>query len=118
MDYSEDPQTAPRGGDLGLVPISAVQRAPAALRDAVLTMMPGRARVVNQGGAQSIVVLVAKEAAGQRNLSTPGTKDQITQTLRVRKEQLLRAAYLTALRTDAKITNYLARRVVAGNGKI
>jgi len=118
MDFSEDPQTAPRGGDLGLVPISAVQRAPAALRDAVLTMTPGRARVVNQGGAQSIVVLVAKETAGQRDLSTPGTKDQITQTLRARKEQLLRAAYLTTLRTDAMVTNYLARRVVEGNGKV
>jgi peptidyl-prolyl cis-trans isomerase SurA len=118
MDFSEDPQTAPRGGDLGLVPISAVRRAPPALRDAVLTMMPGRARVVNQGGAQSIVVLIAKETAGQRDLSTPGTKDQITQTLRARKEQLLRAAYLTTLRTDAKVTNYLAQRLVAGNGKI
>jgi peptidyl-prolyl cis-trans isomerase SurA len=118
MDFSEDPQTAPRGGDLGLVPISAVQRAPAALRDAVLAMMPGRARVVNQGGALSIVLLVSKEAAGQRDLSTPGTKDTITNTLRARREQLLRGAYLTGLRTDAKVTNYLARQVVEKNGKV
>src|SRR5205814_1934419 len=52
-EFSEDPETAPRGGDLGLIPLSAVKRAPPALRDAVLQMMPGRARVVNQGGAQT-----------------------------------------------------------------
>jgi peptidyl-prolyl cis-trans isomerase SurA len=80
--------------------------------------MPGRARVVNQGGALSIVLLVSKEAAGQRDLSTPGTKDTITNTLRARREQLLRGAYLTALRTDAKVTNYLARQVVEKNGKV
>jgi peptidyl-prolyl cis-trans isomerase SurA len=116
-EFSEDPETAPRGGDLGLVPLSAVKRAPPALRDAVLQMMPGRARVVNQGGAQTIVLLVAREAAGQRDLTTPNTKENITQTLKARKEQLLRAAYLTSLRTDAKITNYLAHKVVESNGK-
>lgn len=118
VDYSEDPESAPRGGDLGLVPVSSIRQAPPALRDAVLKMEPGRARVVNDGNALRIVLLVAKEKAGQRDLSTPGTKEQITQALKSRKEQLLRDAYLTALRTDAKVTNYLAKRVVEGNGKI
>jgi len=35
-DYSEDPDSAARGGDLGLVPMSAIKSAPAPLRDAVL----------------------------------------------------------------------------------
>lgn len=116
MDFSEDPETAPRGGDLGLVPVSAVRRAPAELRDAVLSMQPGRARIVNQGGAQTIVLLVARETAGQRDLSTPGTRDQITNALKGRKEQLLRTAYLTSMRTKADVTNYLAQRVVDANG--
>jgi peptidyl-prolyl cis-trans isomerase SurA len=116
MDFSEDPETAPRGGDLGLVPISAVQRAPPELRDAVLGMQPGRARIVNQGGAQTIVLLVARETAGQRDLSTPGTRDQITNALKGRKEQLLRTAYLTSMRTKADVTNYLAQRLVESNG--
>ena len=30
MDYSEDPQSAPRGGNVGLVPLSALQQAPPA----------------------------------------------------------------------------------------
>ena len=61
-------------------------------------------------------MVVAREPAGQRDLSTPGLKDQITSTLKSRREALLRAAYLTALRSDAKIVNYLARRVVEGKG--
>ena len=42
--------------------------------------------------------------------------ETITQTLRGRKEQLLRAAYLTAARADADVVNYLARNVVASQG--
>jgi peptidyl-prolyl cis-trans isomerase SurA len=118
MDYSEDPESAPRGGDLGLVPISSVRRAPPALRDAVLNMNVGAARVINQNGAYSIVLVVSKEKAGQRDLTTPGTKEQITNTLKGRKEQLLRTAYLSALRSDAKVTNYVARRIVQANGSV
>jgi hypothetical protein len=40
MGYSEDPQTAPRGGDLGFVPASALQKGPPVLRDAVLKATP------------------------------------------------------------------------------
>jgi peptidyl-prolyl cis-trans isomerase SurA len=116
-DYSEDPESAPRGGDLGLVPLSAVKRAPAALRDAVLQLTPGRARVVTQGGAKTIVFVVSKEAAGQRDLSSPGVRQQITETLRTRREQLLRTAFLASIKTDAKVTNYLARSVVESQGK-
>ncbi len=117
MDYSEDPESTPRGGDLGLVPMSAVKQAAPGLRDAVLAVPIGSARVVSQGGAHTIVFKVAHEQAGQRDLSTPAVRDRITQTLKGRKEQLLRTAYLTAARTDADVVNYLARRVVEGQGK-
>lgn len=116
-DYSEDPESAPRGGDLGLVPMSALKQAPAPLRDAVLKVTPGSARVVSQGGAHTIIFVVAKEAAGQRELSTPGVREQITEALKGRRQQLLRAAYLTALQSDADVTNYLARRLVESQGK-
>jgi hypothetical protein len=64
------------------------------------------------------VLVVGHEAAGQRDLTTPGVKDQITQALRGRREQLLRSAYLTAIRSDAKVVNYLARRVVDAKGAV
>jgi peptidyl-prolyl cis-trans isomerase SurA len=117
-DYSEDPESAPRGGDLGLVPVSRLRQAPPALRDAVMKAPPGTANVVSAGGGHTIVLVVGHEQAGQRDLSTPGVSDRIKETLRGRKEQLLRAAYLTSLRSDANVVNYLARRIVETQGKL
>ena len=116
-DYSEDPQTAPRGGDLGLVPLSAIQKAPPLLREAAMKTTVGSARVVSEGGAHTIVFVVAKEPAGQRDLSSPGVRDRITAALRSGREQLFRSAYLAAARSDADVTNHLARRVVEAQGK-
>ena len=116
-DFSEDPESAPRGGDLGLVPMSAIKSAAPALRDTVLQLEPGKARVVSGGGAHTIVYVVAHEQAGQRDLSTPNVRERITATIKGRREQLLRAAYLTAARTDADVVNYLARRVVEEQSK-
>jgi peptidyl-prolyl cis-trans isomerase SurA len=110
--YSEDPESAPRGGDMGFVPVSRLKQAPPALRDAVLNKSPGSVNVASAGGGYSLVLVVAHEQAGQRDLSTPGMRDQITETLRGRREQLLRMAYLTAIRGDAQVVNYLARRLV------
>ena len=115
--YSEDPESARRGGDMGLIPVSQLQQAPPPLRNAVLNKTAGTVNVASAGnGAFTIVLVVAREAPGQRDLSTPGVKDRITNTLKGRKEALLRAAYLTALRTDATIVNHLARRVVQSKG--
>lgn len=116
VGYSEDPESAPRGGDLGLVPVSRLRQSPPQLRDAVLGKTPGSVNVASAGGAYTLVLVVAHEQAGQRDLSTPGVRDRITETLRSRKEQLLRAAYLTAARDDATVVNYLARRLVESKG--
>ena len=116
-DFSEDPESAPRGGDLGLVPMSAINQAAPALRDTVLKLEPGRARLVSGGGAHTIIFVVSREPAGQRDLSTPNVKERITATLKGRREQLLRTAFLTTARTDADVVNYLARRVVEEQSK-
>jgi peptidyl-prolyl cis-trans isomerase SurA len=118
MDYSEDAESAPRGGDLGLVPVSSLKQAPPALRDAVLKTAPGSVNLVSAGGAHTIVLVVAHEPAGQRDLSMPAVRESITETLRTRREQLLRTAYLTAVRTDAQVDNYLARRLIESQGKL
>jgi peptidyl-prolyl cis-trans isomerase SurA len=118
VGYSEDPESAPRGGDLGLVPVSRLKQAPPQLRDAVLGKTPGSVNVAAAGGAYTLVLVVAHEQAGQRDLSTPGVKEQISQMLRARREQLLRAAYLTAARSDATVVNYLARRLVESKGAL
>jgi peptidyl-prolyl cis-trans isomerase SurA len=118
MDYSEDPQTAPRGGDLGFVSVSQLNQVPPQLRDAVLKSEPGNVKVVSAAGAHTLVMLVAKEAAGQRDVSDPTVRDGIRDTLRQRKEQVLRTAYLAAARNDARIVNFLAQQIVDAQGKM
>jgi peptidyl-prolyl cis-trans isomerase SurA len=115
-DYSEDPQTAPRGGDLGFVPASALEQVQPALRNAVLQSEPGNVNLVSAGGGHTLVLFVSKETAGQRDLSTPGVRDTIRQGLQDRKAQLLHAAYVTTVRNEATIVNYLARSIVQSQG--
>jgi peptidyl-prolyl cis-trans isomerase SurA len=117
-DFSEDPDSAPRGGDLGYVPVSSLQRLPPQLRDAILKGTPGSARLLSGGGAHTIVLVVAKDAAGQKDLSMPEVKDAITQGLRNRREQLMRAAFLGAIRNDAVVVNLIAKRLVESQGKV
>lgn len=114
--YSEDPESAPRGGDLGFLTVSRLKQAPPQLRDAVLNKTPGSVNVASANGAHTLVLVVAHEQAGQRDLSTPGVKERITGTLRGRRDQLLRTAYLTSARGDATVVNYLARRLVESKG--
>src|SRR5262245_16297329 len=116
-DHSEDPQTAPRGGDLGLVPVSALKRIAPALREAVMKSAPGAVTAVNVNGMHTLVLVMGLEKAGQRDLSMPQVRESIVANLRARKEQLLRVAYLTALRTDADVGNYFARRLVESQRK-
>jgi peptidyl-prolyl cis-trans isomerase SurA len=118
MDYSEDPETASRGGDLGFVSVSQLKQAPPALRKAVLNVQPGTVNVVTSAGAHTLVAVIAHEQAGQRDLSTPAVRESITRTLRARREQLFRTAYLTALRSEAQVVNHLARRLVDSQGKV
>jgi peptidyl-prolyl cis-trans isomerase SurA len=115
-NYTEDPESAQRGGDIGLVSLSQLKQAPPQLQNAVLGKAPGTVNVASSGGAHTLVLVVAHEQAGQRDLSTPGVKDGISQTLRARKEQVLRTAYLSKLRSDAKVEHLLARRLVDAKG--
>ena len=71
---------------------------------------------MNLGSAYTIMMVIAREEAGQRTLSTPGVRERITETLRAQKMQLQRTAYLTVIRADAKVVNYLARRLVEPKG--
>jgi peptidyl-prolyl cis-trans isomerase SurA len=118
MDYSEDAQTAPQGGDLGLVPASQLAQANPALRDAVAKAQPGSVSQVTLGGGYSLVLVVAKEAAGQRDLSTPGVRDNITTVLKDRQQQLVQGAYLTELRNGAQVVNHLAKQILTQHAPV
>ncbi|MCS7044320.1 MAG: peptidylprolyl isomerase [Bryobacteraceae bacterium] len=113
--FSEDPQSAPNGGDMGFIPESALQQADPETRKVILSLAPGQISppLRTQGGWQ-ILKLIAREPAGQRELNDPRVQQNIRETLRTRKEQLLRNAYLDACRNEAQVVNYLALSIAPG----
>jgi len=119
MDYSEDPASSASGGDLGYVPESSLSQSDPALKKAVLALKPGQTSgVIVLRDSYRILKLVAKESPGQRELSDPSVQQSIRDNIHNRKEQLLRAAYLAIVRSDAKITNNLAQQVVESAAKL
>jgi len=119
MDYSEDPNTAANGGDLGYIPESSLNQSDPNLKKLVLSLKPGQvSQPIVLKDSIRILKLVAREPAGQRGVNDPQVQQTIRDTLRDRKEQLLRAAYLAVARDEAKVTNYLAQQVVEAAGKL
>jgi peptidyl-prolyl cis-trans isomerase SurA len=119
MDYSED-SSASTGGDLGFIPESSFNQSDPALKKAALALKPGEVSqpIAVRTGGYVIVKMLAKEPAGQRELSDPQVQQAIRDTLRNRKEQLLRMAYLSEARDNAQVVNYLARQVLESAGKL
>ncbi|HEY3971496.1 MAG TPA: SurA N-terminal domain-containing protein [Candidatus Sulfotelmatobacter sp.] len=124
MKYSEDPETSGNGGDLGTTQESGLKGTDPATRDAVMKLKPGQyspvVTVVNPASRQlfgfRIIKLVAKEPAGQRELSDPRVQQAIRSQLHDRREQLLKAAYYEVLRDTAKVENFYAKKVLDSNG--
>lgn len=118
QNFSEDPQSSSSGGDMGFIPESALAQADAETRKAIMTLLPGQisAPIRTQGGWH-ILKLIAREPAGQRELNDPRVQQNIRETLRTRKEQLLRNAYLDACRNEAQVVNYLALSIAPGFNK-
>jgi len=118
MDYSEDPQTVTAGGDLGLIPESALGGLPPALRSAVTRLTPGTASTLSIGPNYVVLMVVGREPAGQRELGSPAVRDGIRDLLQSRREQLLHQAFLMTMRDQADVTNYLARQTVDTQGRV
>ena len=124
MNYSEDPSTASNGGDMGFIPESAIKSDPTA-REIVAKLKVGQASSVipvsdpstRQVAGFRIVKLLAREPAGQRELSDPRVQQTIREQLRGRREQLLKAAYYEVARDEAKVDNYYAQQVLKNSGK-
>jgi len=112
MSYSEQPDTAQNGGDLGFIPESSLKQDKAAY-DAIAKLKPGQyTGILPVGDPNShqlfgyrIVKLISKEAAGQRELKDPRVQQAI-------REQLLKAAYYETIRDQAKVENYFAEEIL------
>jgi peptidyl-prolyl cis-trans isomerase SurA len=119
MDYSEDMNTTTTGGDLGYVPESALNQSDPRLKQMVVGMKPGQVSpVLSLKDKYVILKMVTRESPGQRVINDPQVQQTIRDTLRNRKEQLLRAAYLAIARDDAHVRNFLAEQVVEAAGKL
>lgn len=114
MNYSEQPDTAGNGGDMGMISESQLRTNPE-IYAAVSKLKPGATspplpmndpnkRVIGY----SIVRLISKEPAGQRELNDPRVQQFIREQLRDSREQLLKAAYYDVLHNQSKIDNYYA----------
>lgn len=117
QNYSEDPDTAPNGGDLGFIPESALEKANVELRKMVMELGPGRiSPIIRTPEGYRILKVISKEPAGQRDLNDPRVQQSIRETIMNRKDQLLKAAYYEAARNEAKVVNYFARSVLEKRG--
>ena len=118
QNYSEDPATVRTGGDLGYFPASALNETDPALRKVIQTMKAGEiSGTIHTRIGYHIIKLLAKEPAGQRELSDPQVQASIRKRLFDRKDQLLKAAYFEQARNEAKVINYLGRQILESTGK-
>jgi parvulin-like peptidyl-prolyl isomerase len=120
MNFSEDPRTAPSGGDLGFVPESSL-RTDNDVYNAVGKLKPDQFTDVipvydsaagHKIAGYAIYRLIAREPAGQRVLSDPNVQQTIHQTLHDAQKQLLQTAYLEVLQDQARVRNYLAEKIL------
>jgi peptidyl-prolyl cis-trans isomerase SurA len=117
-NFSEQPDNASSGGDLGFFQESQVKSDPT-VYDAVSKLKPGQISEVlplldpttHKQIGYAIYRLLDREAAGQRDLSDPRVQQSIRQQLRDTRSQLLKNAFLEVLRDQAKVENYFAEDI-------
>jgi peptidyl-prolyl cis-trans isomerase SurA len=122
MSFSEDPNTAPSGGDMGFIPESQLRDNDPNLFNASNRLKQGEITDIipvydNSGPSHrvmgyAIYKMIAKEPAGQRELNDPRVQQVIRQGLRESHSQLLRDAYFEVLHNDSKIHNFFAEQIL------
>jgi peptidyl-prolyl cis-trans isomerase SurA len=118
QNYSEDPNTAQSGGDLGFIPESGLEKVNVQIRGMISSLKAGQiSPILPAPDGYRILKLISKEPSGQRELSDPRVQQTIREILRNRKDQLLKTAYYEMARNDAKVANYLARSIIEGTEK-
>jgi peptidyl-prolyl cis-trans isomerase SurA len=119
-NFSERPDNAQSGGDMGFVSESQLHAEPE-IYAAVGKLKPGQVTDVlplyegtPSGKKQvgyAIYKLIDKQAAGQRDLSDPRVQQAIRTQLRDARSQLLKNAYIEMLRDQARVENYFAEEI-------
>jgi peptidyl-prolyl cis-trans isomerase SurA len=125
MNFSEQPDTANSGGDMGFVSETQLHSDPSVFA-AVTKLKPNGitdvlpvvdSPVTKRPVGYAIYKLVSKEAAGQRELNDPPVQQSIRQQLRDGRAQLLKNAYFEMLRDQARVENYFAEQIYKNQGQ-
>lgn len=119
-NYSERPDNAQSGGDMGFVGDQQLKSEPD-VYGAITKLNPGQVTEVlplfdngPSGKRQvgyAIYKLLDKEAAGQRELNDPRVQQAIRKQLRDARSQLLQNAYIEMLQDQSRVVNYFAEQI-------
>jgi peptidyl-prolyl cis-trans isomerase SurA len=118
MNFSEDPDTAQNGGDMGQFPESQLRTNPS-VAAALMKLKPGQVTDIlplvdmqnHRAVGYALYKLVNVEPAGQREISDPRVQQSIRQQLHDGRSQLLKGAYFEMRRNQAKIVNFYAEQI-------
>src|SRR5262245_43333617 len=118
-ESSEDPSSAPMGGDLNFQPLQAIENIDPRLTQAVQKMRVGETfpQVIETRFGFHILKLLEKDAGGQKDLGDPRVQQNVRQAIFNRKDQTLKNAFSEAARNKATVVNYLAQRILETAGK-
>ena len=118
-DHSEDPTSAPNGGDLRLLSQQQLESIDPRFRQVVQSLRPGETfpSPVPTKYGYHIIKLLEKEAGGQHDLTDPKVQSDTRQIIFNRKETLLKTAYLEVVRNEADVQNLLAKKILDEIGR-
>jgi len=124
MNFSENPETASNGGDMGFhyesemrsdpTVYGAVTKLKAGQTTDILPLLDGQTK---KPAGYAIYKLLSREPAGQRDLSDPRVQQAIRQQLHDGRAELLKAAYLDILHNQAKVENFFAEQIFKEDAK-
>jgi peptidyl-prolyl cis-trans isomerase SurA len=122
MNFSERPETASNGGDMGFVAESQLHADPNVFAAVTKLKTGGITEILPLLDGQSkrpvgyaIYKLISREPAGQRDVNDPRVQQAIRQQLRDGRSQLLKNAFIEMLRDEAKVENFLAEEIFRNN---
>jgi peptidyl-prolyl cis-trans isomerase SurA len=118
-EYSEDPASAPAGGDLDFLPLEAISNVDPRLAQAVQRLKVGETspQVIETRLGFHILKLLDRDKGGQKELTDARVQTQLRKAIFNRKDQTLKAAFSEAARNKAQVRNFLAERILANAGK-
>jgi peptidyl-prolyl cis-trans isomerase SurA len=119
MNFSEQPETAPNGGDMGFVGESQLQHVDPAIFNSITKLKPGEVTDIlplvdpqaKKPVGYAIYKLLSRDPPGQRDLNDPRVQQAIREQLQQGRSQLLKAAYLEMVHNQAKVENFLAEEI-------